>query len=369
MELDKLKLKNVLYYMQSFLLDVAGTEFDMPRTMIGSFQINKMYEEMVYPLYYINALLPPWLFAEMTKNPDDIHVTMDFQYALEDDVDKILRGDGKFKSEIKGKFKVVLPDLTQIADFTHQSQIAKADKSFKQGYSYNEAAMVEMLLYNESAYQAAYNTINDQLANVTPYDALIRVLNMCKINDGRLFSKPDNNKTYSQFNITPQCGVKNVLRIVDELTLHDPGSIVFFDLTDTYVITKKIGCYAWRNNEHKTLYIMSLAQFSETLERFSGIHIDDEKKESILLIPSDAFRIQRPDSSPDLRKGGESTFLMFQTRNALLNLLSPNKEYSFTVDDTGANAYNGKYRIYSMEADFTPRGEFLDPAFTVYLRK
>ena len=368
MELDKLKLKNVLYYMQSFLITVGDTEFELPRTMIGSFMINKMYEEMVYPLYYMNVLLPPWLFAKMSKDPDNIRVTMDLQYALEDDTDKILRGEGKFKSEIKGKFKVRISDLTQIGDFSHQSELSKQDKSFDVGYAYNEAAMVEMLLYNEAAYEAAYNKINDQLANATPYEALVRCFRLCNIKNG-VFSTPDNTKVYPQISIPNQSGVKNILRIVDEFHLHDPGSIVFFDLVDSYVITKKIGCYVWKNNEHKALYVTSMAAFSESMEPFSGVHIDDEKKESVLVIPTDAFTIQKPDNSPLLRDNGEQNFLRFQTRNALLNLLTPNKEFVFSVDDTAANAYNGKYRIYSVEVDFTPRGEFLDPAFTVFLRK
>lgn len=368
MDLEKLKLKHAVYYMQSFLITVGDVEFDLPRTMIGKFQINKMFEEMIYPLYYVNMMIPPWLFAEMTKKPEDIHVTMDFQYALEDDVEKILRGEGKFKSDIKGKFKVVLPELNQIGDFTRLSQIAKEDQSFKQSYSYNEAAMVEILLYNENAYNAAYNTINDQLNNVTVMDALVRAMNLCKIGNV-LYSKPDNTTTYSQLSLPPQSGIKNILRIIEEYKFHDPGSIVFFDLVDSYVITKKIGCHAWKDNEHKTLYVMTLAAFSEAMKPFSGIHIDAEKKESALIIPTDAFSIQRPDNSPVLREAGEQTFLRFQTRNALLNLLTPNKEYLFTVDDTAANSYNGKYRIYSMEADFFPRGEFLDPSFTVFLRK
>ena len=308
MDLEELKLKNVLYYMQSFILTVGNTTFDVPRTMIGSLQVNKQFEDMVYPLYYISAQLPNWLYQEMVKDPDNIRVTMNLQYTLVDDPDKAQAGNSQLITEIQGRFLVIIPTTTQIGDASHQNQIAKSSGSFNQSYEYSEEASVEMAIYNEAAYRASFKNLNKIFQNVNLTDLLTWSFNKCGITNV-LFDKADNNKSFSQFVILPQSGMKNILRLADEFKFHDGGSIVFFDLTESYFLNKKIGCTAWKNNEHKCIYIVSQAQFSETLGHFSGVHIDNEKKFSVLGIPEDSFDTMRPDNSPLLHDQPNMDFL------------------------------------------------------------
>ena len=368
MELDKLKLRNVLYFMQTFVLSFGNKTFDVPRTAIQTLHVDKQFEDQIYPLYYVSMFLPLWVYEELVKTPRDIHVTMHLQYTMVDDVDKAYVGSSKLTTEINGRFLAYIPYTTQPGDTTHQNQFAKASKTYNNTYEYSEGAMVEMALYNESAYKASFNKINAVLQSVTTTDALAYCLNTCGIKNVVL-DKADNNQVFNQFIILPQSGMKNILRITDEFKFHSDGSIVFFDLMDSYIVSKKVGCRSWRNNEHKCIYIITQDEFSDTLDNFTGVHIDNDKKFTVIAITGDSFTTQKPDSSPLLRNQPQMDFLTIHTSNATLGLFTPNKEFQFTVDDTAANTYNGKYRLYSLIMDCTPRGEYLDPSFHVIFRK
>lgn len=354
--------------MESFVISIGDKSFSVPRTMIANLQVNKEFEDMIYPLYYVSINIPLWVYELMVKSPRDIHVSMHLQYTLVDDVEKALIGNCRFATEIKGSFLGWIPNVTQIADASHQDAIAKSSGSYNKSYEYNEGAIIEMALYNEAAYKASFNMINAVLSNVTLNDAMGYVLNANNIKNV-IMDKSDSNRNYPEFLVLPQSGIKNILRITDEFKFHSDGSIVFFDLIDSYIIGKKIGCRVWKNNEHRCVYIISQSAFSDTMENFSGVHIDNDQKFTVLSVKEDAFQILTPDSSPLLRSQPNMEFLTINTANALLNLLTPNKEFQFTIDDNASNKYNGKYRIRSMNMNCSPRGEFLNPIFSAVFRK
>ena len=368
MDLETIKLKNSLYYMESFLITCGDLSFDVPRTMIAAFNVEKQFEDMIYPLYYVSLMVPLWVYEKIMKKPRELYVTMHLQYTLVDDVNTALAGNSQLKTEIKGRFLAYIPYATQQADAEHQDSISKASKTYNQTYEYNEGVLMEMALYNEAAYKASFNINNAVLTGVNLADIMGYLITVNGIKNV-LMDKPERNKNFSQFIILPQSGVKNILRITDEFKFHDPGSIVFFDLIDSYIISKKIGCRSWKNNEHKCVYIMTLSSFSDGLDKFTGIYIDESEKSTLLAISEDAFTIQKPDSSPLLRSQPNMDFLTITTANGLLNLFTPNKEFQFSVDDTSSNGYNGKYRIHSLTMTASQRGEFLDPIFTLVLRK
>ncbi len=367
-ELDSIKLKNSLYYMESFIITCGDLNFEVPRTMIASFNVEKQFEDMIYPLYYVSMMVPLWVYEKITKDPRNLYVTMHLQYTLVDDVDSAYTGSPQFYTEIKGKFLAYIPYSTQPADAEHQDSISKESKTYNKTYEYDEGVLMEMALYNEAAYKASFNTNNAVLVGVNPADIMGYLLNVNGIKNV-VMDKPDRATNFSQFIILPQSGVKNILRLTDEFKFHNEGSIVFFDLVDSYIVSKKIGCTSWRNNEHKCVYIMTLSSYSDGMDKFSGIYVNDKEKSTLLAINEDSFSIQKPDSSPLLRSQPNMEFLTITTANALLNLFTPNKEFQFAVDDLSSKKYNGKYRIHSLSMIASPKGEYLDPVFTAVFRK
>lgn len=367
MELKDIKLRLVSYMMQSFTIECDGTTFEVPKSQIAGIEIHKDYEEEIYPLWYVSCNIPLWLYTELTKKSDDIYVSMNLQIITGDTMEAIQRMKSG-ATEIAGRFRARIPSNITVADQTSQTAVEKHEGSYKKGYTFNEYAFIELTLYNAAAYNASFNKINKILSSSNLIDALTYCLNQCGISNV-LLSLPDNTRSYREFKILPESGIKNILRIVEDYNFHSDGSIIFFDLSEAFIVTKKIGCDVWRNNEHKQIQFLTLAEFSETMGNFSGIYVDEKEKLTIIVINKEDIVSQDLDSAPRFTASGETQYLTVRTRNASLQKLSPNKEYLVRVDATNATAINGKYRLKTVECNMTPEGEYLSPSFTITFRR
>jgi len=368
MELKDLVLKNVLYYMQTFVITAGEKTFEVPRSMIANIDIAKEYDTMLYPMWYVCVNVPNWFYTEMTKNPNNISVSMNLQYRLGSTNEKLISSTGSLTTEISGNFKAIIPYTTQVGDHSLQKKIEKDDGSYNNNYSYNEYAFVELCLYNSAAYAASFNTLNAVISSSTLTDVVTYCFNKCGINN-ILISKADNNTTYSEFKILPQSGMLNILRIVENYKFHDSGSTLFFDLTESYLVTNKMGCHAWKNNEYKTTHILSLSEFSEAFGSGDGISIDNKYKCNIIVVNKYAYNSQDIGTSPVVKNTGETELFSVTTKNALISTLTPNKEFIVNVDSPDNRNYNGKYRLMAMSVNMVPNGEFLTPTFTLTLRR
>lgn len=371
MELKDLKLSSVMYYVQSFTINAGGTSFEVPRSMIMTIDIDKFFDSMIYPMWYVCCNVPLWFYKEITKNVKNISVSMNLQYRLtpiDSNTEDGGSDKGSFKTEVSGNFKAVVPYTTQFEDATIQKQIAQENKEYNQNYTFNEYAIVELSLYNTAAYNASFNQINAVLTSTNMTDAFTYCINQAGISN-ILLSKADNNSSYREFKILPQSTIQNAIRIVEDYKFHTPGSILFFDLTEGYLVTKKIGCWAWKNNEYKSTHILSITEYSEGLSEFGGVFINSKEKTNVIAIPKDSFRTLNIDGAPQFTNTGETAFLTVDTKSALLSFLTPNKEFIVNCDSADAKKYNGKYRIYRVQCTMTPKGELLDPHFIIILRR
>lgn len=368
MDLKDLKLKQVGYIMQSFMIDVKGETFKVPQSQFVQIDIFKEYETELYPMWYVCCNVPLWFYSKMVKNYDDIFVTMNLQMAKADTIDELLQMESG-TTEISGKFKCVIPYKSPVADETIQNEVEKQAEAYNENYTFNEYAVVELALYNIAAYNASFNMINavHTLTNMT--DAITYCYNQCSISPV-LMSKADNTKKYKEFKILPESGIKNMLRIVEDYTFHDDHSTFFFDLTQAYLVTNKIGCYAWRNNEHKQVQILTLSEYSEGLGGFTGLHVDDKEKVTVIVADRQTVLADELNGAPAFTDTEETSFLRLTVRNGSLEILSPNKEYLITIDAVNnASKINGKYRLQALECTLIPEGEVFTPTFTLNFRR
>lgn len=368
MDLTKLKLKTVMYSMQSFVINAGGESFSVPSQMIGGIDIEKSFDVEIYPMWYICVNVPLWFYKKITKNSRDITVSMNLQYRLAPSSENQNFLDFSPITEISGIFKAVVPYTTQLEDATIQKQESVDMKEYNKNYTYNEYAMIELNLYNAKAYNASFDEINAILSSANVTDAFAYCVTKAGMSNV-LMSKSDNNKLYSEFKILPQSTIMNMLRIVEDYKFHSNGSILFFDLVDSYLITKKIGCYAWKNNEYKTTQIISVTEFSEAMSQFGGIYIDTQEKINILAINKDSFVSKDLDGAPQFKNSGGTEYIIIETKSAIFSVLTPNKEFVVNFDTPDNKKFNGKYRIYKLECKMVPSGELLEPTFTITLRR
>ena len=62
-----------------------------------------------------------------------------------------------------------------------------------------------------------------------------------------LMSPLSNRKSYTEFKITPINAIDQLKNLIVNYKLHDKGTVMFFDLDRTYILSKEIKCTAWRN--------------------------------------------------------------------------------------------------------------------------
>ncbi len=368
MDFKDLKLKKVMYFMQTFVITANGKSFEVPRSMILNIDISKDYDNMVYPMWYVCVNVPLWFYSQITRNPDDISVSMNLQYSLSDTNEGVISNTNPLITEISGNFKAIIPRTTQIGNSTAEKEYENQDNDYNRNYTYNEYAFVELSLYNKAAYKASFTKINAVITSTNVTNAVTYCFNKCGMTN-ILLSKSDNNKNYSEFKILPESGMANILRIVEDYQFHKDGSTLFFDLTEGYLVTNKIGCYAWKNNEYKATQILSLSEYNDTLGRFNGIYINSKEKYNVIAIEREAYSSQNIEGTPILKDTDEPEIFTFTTKQALLSLLTPNKEFIVNVDSPENKKYNGKYRLYAVSLNLTPSGEYLEPQFSVTLRR
>lgn len=368
MDLKELKLKNVLYFMESFVITAGGKQFKVPRVMIKSIDISKDFDSMIYPMWYVCVNVPLWFYSLITQNIDNISVSMNLQYTLAEQNEKFNTKTNTMFNEVTGNFKAVVPTTTQIGDYTTQKSIEQQANARNSNYSFNEYAFIELALYNKAAYAASFNKINAVLTSTNLTNAAAFCFTKCGINNV-LMSKADNNTVYSEFKILPETGIKNIFRIVENYKFHSAGSTLFFDLTEAYLVTNKIGCYAWKSNEYKCTQIISLTEYNNTMGRFGGVFINNKEKTNVIAVSQDGFKSQDIGNNPILKDTKETQIFQIVTNHALMSLLTPNKEFLVNIDSPDNKKYNGKYRIMSYSVNMVPNGEFLEPNFLITLRR
>lgn len=368
MDLKDLKLKKVMYFMQSFVINAGGKSFEVPRSMIANIDISKNYDTMIYPMWYVCVNVPLWFYTQITKNPDNISVSMNLQYSAAETNEKVISGTNPLITEISGNFKAIIPQTTQIGDYSAEKSYENQTNDYNKNYTFNEYAFVELALYNTAAYNASFTKLNAIITSTNMTNAVTYCFNRCGMSN-ILMSKADNNQSYSEFKILPESGMANILRIVEDYNFHKDGSTIFFDLTEGYLITNKIGCYAWKNNEYKSTQFLSLSEYNNAMGRFNGIYINSKEKYNIIAIDRQSYSSQSIGNTPVLKDTGEPEVFQITTKEALLSMLTPNKEFIVNIDTPENKKYNGKYRLYAVSLNLTPSGEFLDPQFNITLRR
>ena len=354
--------------MDSFVISAGGKQFSVPNSMIKNIDISKDFDATIYPLWYVCANIPLWFYSLITQNIDNVTVSMNLQYILSDQNEKFTAASAAKFNEITGNFKAVIPTTSQIGDYTTQKTLEKESAARDSNYSFNEYAFIELALYNKEAYAASFNKINAVLSSANMTDAVTYCFTKCGISN-ILMSKSDNNTVYSEFKILPDTGIKNIYRIVEKYNFHNDGSTLFFDLTESYLVTNKIGCYAWKNNEYKCTQIISLTENNNNLGRYSGVFLNSKEKTNVIAISQDSFKSQDIGNNQIIKEKGETQILQIVTTHALMSILTPNKEFLVNIDSPDHKKYNGKYRMMSYSVNMVPNGEFLEPNFLITLRR
>lgn len=403
MDLNNAYFKKVRYTLENVFIYVGNdTPFEVASPMISNIYIEKDYDNTTLPYFQVTLNLPNWLYRNMQRNPTNIRMSLTLKYGLFDE--KIAARSVVWKTDISGKYYVLMPDSNVSGNEDTQINVEKADKTYGNGYMYNEYAMVDVLLLNETYYLNLNKTANAIFSSCTPADALTYVLNQGGYKN-ILLSPPSQNISYSDFKIFPIPLIDQIKRICFEYNLHPDGTIIFFDLDKGYIIDKQTKCTAYSTNEYRTVNLLSLSGDSEKTSAISGLYIDDKSKNFNIIIPEGSYKFENKSNDTTVNniqvidgasgnvtnvKGGNfgsntvtyvynggantasqiakkinetQSILTLNSNSLIMSALTPNKTFTVSISNTKVNTtnINGQYRISKYVMNLSAEGEFFLP--------
>lgn len=409
MNINDVALKTVKYKFEQVTISVGSTNFEVDPTMVGDVYIEKDYENTVLPYFQMRVNVPNWLYRQMKKDSQNIKVGFTLKYALFTDVSS--NANVTYTTDLSGKFYGIIPESGSDSYEEQYSDIERADKTLNSGYTYNEYSVIDIMLLNEIYYKGLNKVCNQVFSSITPAGALTYVLNQGSYNS-ILLSPPNNNKTYSQFKVTPLSLIDQVKRICYDYNLHSNGTTIFFDLNRGYIIDKQPKCTAFMTNEYKTTYITSFSQSDRAASTIAGVFMNHKEKYNLFNVVEGTYSFKNTTNVENTANiqvidtttgsvassstgtsgitkiytysGGsnsasqvaksiseQSTILTLSTTDVVLSFLNPNKEFIFYSDSTKATTanVNGSYRITKMVCNLSKNGEFWLPATSAEFRK
>ena len=370
LNLDDIKLSSVKYQMKSFTVDAAGTTFDVPPSQIACIKIEKNYDMMNYPFFYVGVNLPGWLYMEVVKNSKNLHVTMDLHAMLYRTDFNEKMANPTTESQVKGKFIALIAVDTPVMDETMKLQVEKDIGAYKKSYTFNEYYFAEFILYNEAAYKAKSTIVNAVLSSANMTSIVAFICKKAGISN-ILMSPLSNRKSYTEFKIPPINAIDQLKNLIVNYKLHDKGTVMFFDLDRTYILSKEIKCTAWRKQEYKTVHVMSLNQYSNSLSSGSGYYRNSKEKYHLIEIPPNSMQTTKVTDLPASTYNGRmNQTITFYTNDVTMEALTPNKLFIVDIQSPSAKTdINGKYRIMRYSVEMENSGDFFSAKFNITLGK
>lgn len=371
MELTDIRLRKILYRIESCVMTI-GTDvtFEVPKAMISSISIDNNYETSMFPFFYMGINLPSWVYIELTKHPDDVHISLDLKaHTFENNAQE--NPVGTF-TEYKGKYKAITAVDTPVTDEKIQTGLSKESGSWKKSYEYGEIYFAEFTLYNEDSFKAMSKTLNAVISSATMTSIVAYALQYGGIKNV-LMSPLDNRNTYSEFKVWPINAVDVIKTLIYNYKLHNGGTVFFMDLDRAFLISKQIKCTAWSKSEYKTVHVMCLSNYNETLGTSNGYYVNDKDHYHLLNIEAGGFELNDNSNLPSSQTNqpipGKGKILTFRTSAALMECFTPNKEFIVDIDSSSAQAakINGHYRVIRTTLNLTQSGEYMQPEFHVFL--
>lgn len=419
MKLEDVSLTLVKYKFAKFELVIPGysTNFSLDSNFISNVIIDKDFEDYLFPFFEIDVTVPSYIYRDMKANNNKLFANIDLQKAAF----ASRNSDGSnlaWSSYFNDKFYVYMADKSPEVDSSVITQEEKDNGTYKTSMSYGDNSNVRLLLYKNDYFFNAKNPVNAILSNCTIIDGVTYVLNAAGLTKV-LVSPPTNYKSYSELVITPTTAMVQLDRLCNTYALHKNGTLQYYDLDRAYLIDRSPACTAYATNEYKTTYLVTCPTTSFITEQSMGCYSNATEKYNLLNIAPSNLNIKDLASSNDQIYGNNFTavsaydgtitsvssgatsaasastnpsrFVIIQagenTTAALskslneasrvatlgftavdLNMLTPNKEFVLTIDDTSLSSYNGKYRITKMAALLTKEGDYFTPTVTAEFR-
>lgn len=410
MDIKKLSFSLVRYTVTQCQLFAPNLKkpYDIPVESISEIIIDNDYENYYFPFFQISVDLPATILRSIKDTPFENHIsiTIEAGYYDENLDGSTLKAKSKAKY-ISGKYLAFID--SQYRNL-FDSNLEDAEK--KEGYDLKESnpqsnQVVSFALYDEQLLNAKDKVFNAVIGSGCLIDFVAFILNKASIKNV-LISPPNNYKTYAPFIITPIPAIEQLDRICNDYGLYDYDAMIYFGLDRNYILSNTAACNAYESNEYKTTYFY----YSEIDGKFSssgGCSKDNKEKTNYIIMPgqSTIFKdssfeaenklvaekfnyIRNDDATVTVKdKTGEfhlvtsgdssvksvsnriksfSKTAIMSLRHIDLEMLTPNKQFNFLIEDKKYRKYSGSYILSRTVIVLAKEGNFFTPLIEASFR-
>lgn len=417
MNLEDIKIGLTRYKIDDFQLIVPGYEnFPIENQFISGIQLEKDYDDFLFPFFQMQIGIPGWLYRGMKKNPYDCKAQFSMKKGQHYSQHISAHDTTMYTKFISGRFSVYIGDVTPDVREEERTNLDKEREVYDKGYNYSDMTYIPILLYNEEYLASSRKIVNKVLSSATLTEAITLVCNQTGISNV-LMSLPQNSSKYKELVLTPIPAGKQLERLANEFGLHTKGTIVFFDFDKLYIIDKDPKCTAFVKNEYKTTYLCSFVKSGKDTMLADGCYSDSKEKYNLLNIHENSIKITNAstinqgiygnnyvhidsvtgavsnNSTQETKDGTASPARVViskdgnNTTSALsyalteasyivycsflyidLDMVTPNKVFVLNVEESALQKYNKEYRLKKMTCLFQQEGNYWVPHVTLELR-
>lgn len=374
---------------------------------ILSFRIEKDYDNLYFPIFYIKLFIDIPLYYKIIKNKTTVKFNIKLESYQYQSTNEINYRETIFDSS----FAIYSSDDNYFIDEQNYLNMQRITGNQMTG------TPIEFYLFKESDIISSRKIINKVISSDNMTNILLYLLSTSGVS--KLLMTPLDNAEYNyEVLLLPTTVIQNIIYLENRYGFYKNGSVFFYDFNNVYLLSKTATGYTYSPNEFTnvivsimdtsnnnsftpgnykdnttktyTLHInrgnISLTTKSITENETSGTNINivnGQENSSILVIPDvqtrgdntekvivDRFNNKYLPSMIENEKIENSNIAVITAVDHDISILAPNKRYTLAFENTEVNkTYGGWYRLSSEVSLFERQGESFSVESIIKLKK
>lgn len=280
---DQDKFLEYKYKISEFYIIINGKNIEHPIKNISSFKIENHYEKATFPIFKLTISMSKSRYYDIIKNKDNVKFKLRIQgYSTEN--------DSTNKSLVKDLINDLFIFFPEDANDDYEKTYNNNKKSDNNEELDDTDNIFEFFLFQDNIVNNVRSLYNCVLTNIDMCSTVTHLLSRAGAKNV-LMSPFDNTDIYDQIIIPPQSIDKSLKYLNNNYGFHKSGTIIYFGLTNTYVLACNGMCTAYRKNEPKETVLYILDKSSNTKSLLSNTIKKHNDERNFINVQSDNIDI------------------------------------------------------------------------------
>lgn len=347
---DKDRFIEYRYSITEFYMVINGESIEFPVERISGMKIENYYNMAIFPIFKVTVLIEPSRYYAILKNKDNVKFKIRVQSYF-NDVDKP-ENKSMLRDVINDVF-ILFPDESN-EDF--EKELKKDAKTNKDENELDKTTNpVELFLFRDSIVTGLRKTFNTVLKNCDLITTVVYLLNKAGVKNV-LLSPFDNTAVYDHIVIPPLTIEKQLRYLNNNYGFHKNGTMIFFGLTNSYILNYTGTCTACKQNEWEETVIYILEKSNPQSALSSAIKKYNEKRFYINITTND-IEINSGVVSSNVIHGTDAMIVNVNKGDSThikTNVNTVGEHNTAVIYNTTSNEYMPNvYKIQKNSDDFT----------------